>query len=195
MNIRDWKRFKKHLMVISTFIGIFIPIICFFLIPQWDISIEPLSKFGISDETKYLWLAFNQIIALLLFVNNINAIDHMVGEINLFKLKVLKYINIISIFSLSLSGFINMNHTYTHLVFATMFFLFYTAFIFWWGVFNIRYHLKKAIFSIVIALIILSSTYTLQMGYGYGIFEAIFIVSIIIWNIKILGNNDYICKN
>lgn len=187
MNIRDWRKFKKHLMVVSTLIGIFIPIICFFLLPQWDISIEPLSKFGISNETKYLWLVFNQVIALLLFINNLNAIDHMRNEINLFKLKILKHINIISIFSLSLSGFINMNYVYTHLIFACMFFFFYTAFIFWWGVFNIKYHLKKAVFSIIISLLILSSTYTLHMGYGYGVFEVIFILSIIIWNIKIVG--------
>lgn len=185
MNIGYWKKFKKHFMIISTLLGIFIPIYCVFLIPTWDISIEPLSKFGVSTETKHLWFFFTQVIALLLYVNNTNAIDHMLNS-NIFHVKILKWINIISISSLSLSGLINMNFVYTHLLFAVIFFLFYTAFIFWWGVFNIKYDLKKAFFSIFISLLILISTYTIQMGYGYGVFEAIFILSIIIWNIKVI---------
>ena len=184
MYIEYWKKFKKHLILFSSILGILIPIACFFLLPL-DIFEEPLSKFGVSEKTKYLWLSFTQIIAILLYINNINVIYDIYNSISKFQFKILKYINIISILSLSLTGIINMNIKYPHLIFATIFFFFYTAFIFWWGVFNIKYNLKIALFSIIISLLILSSTISIKMGYGYGIFEIIFILSIIIWNISI----------
>ncbi len=184
MNIKYWRKFKKILIIFSSILGVLIPIACFFLIPSLNIFIEPLSKFGVSSKTKYLWLFFTQIISILLYINNLNIISEISESINSLQLSILKYINIISIISLSMAGIINMNFRYPHLIFATIFFLFYTAFIFWFGVYNIRYNLKVALFSIITSLLILSSTLSIKMGYGYGIFEIIFITSIIIWNIR-----------
>lgn len=194
MDIRHWKRFKRHLILLSTILGIFIPILCIYLIPEWNVYAEPLSKFGISKETKYLWLAFIQVIAGLLYVNNTGIITQITEKIGNIRKKILQIINLISITSLSLSGFITMDIRYPHLIFAIIFFLFYTAFIFWWGVFNIKYNLKIAAFSIITSLLILVSTWTIKMGYGYGVFEIVFIISIIVWNIRVsfLNKNKYL---
>lgn len=92
MDIGYWKKFKKHLILFSSILGILIPIACFFILPL-DIFVEPLSKFGVSEETKYLWLSFTQIIAILLYINNVNAISEIYNSISAFQYKILKYTN------------------------------------------------------------------------------------------------------
>lgn len=68
-----WKVVKKYVTWFSIFLGILIPLTCFYLLPV-NIILEPLSKFGIAEETKYLWNFFLQIISILLFINNYNLI-------------------------------------------------------------------------------------------------------------------------
>lgn len=182
-----WSKFRKYLYIISSFIGILIPIFCFYLLPNINILVDPLSKFGIAKETRFIWMFFLQILSLLLYLSNLNSIEKIQKNINTFELTVLTTINIISSVSLSLTGLIDMSIKYVHLGFAGVFFLAYTGFIFWWGFLNIKTNLKHAILSIVIALLILLSSFITigYMAFGYGLSEVIFIILIIYWNMKV----------
>ena len=180
-----WKKVKGYVTWISIIIGIIIPFICFCLLPV-NIILEPLSKFGISEQTKYLWNFFLQLISILLFVNNTNLISDL--EERYLTTKLLDLLKYVISGSLSLTGFITMDIRELHLSFAAIFFLSYTAFIFWYGFLHIKYELKNAIFSMVTSiLIIISSFSTLFMGYGP--FEIFFIFSIIFFNIKMNKKN------
>lgn len=185
MNNKFWKSLKKNLSILTAIIGVSIPIFCFYLLPNINILFDPLSKFGIEQETKFIWLCFMQIIAVLLYINNINNINRIIESINPIQKITLTSLNVISSVSLSLTGFITMDIRLFHLGLATIFFLSYTSFIFWWGYLNIKYNLKIAIFSILSALFIMTSSFITAFGYGYGMFEVIFISSIILWNIII----------
>ena len=187
MNNHYWKVFKKNLIILTAIIGVIIPIICFYLLPSLNILLEPLSKFGIASETKYIWNGFLISLSLMLYLTNDNLIDNIEDKITNIQYKLLTAVNIISSLGLSLTGLIDMKSKLLHLGFATIFFLAYTAFIFWWGFLNIKYDLKKAILSIATSiLIILSSIVTIKgLHFGYGMFELVFITLIIIWNIKV----------
>jgi len=185
MNSKFWKNLKKDLSILTAIVGIAVPIFCFYIIPDINILFDPLSKFGIEKETKLIWMWFIQIIALLLYINNTNHIDKIKHYLNNIQSLVLKSLNIISSLFLSLTGFITMDIRLFHLGFATIFFLTYTGFIFWWGFVNIKYNLKNTIISISSALFIILSSFITTFGYGYGIFELFFISSIIFWNISI----------
>ncbi len=182
-----WSKFRKYLYIISSFIGILIPIFCFYLLPNINILSEPLSKFGIAEETRFIWMFFLQILSLLLYLSNLNSIEKIQKNINTFELTILTTINIISSVSLSLTGLIDMSIKYIHLGFAGVFFLAYTGFIFWWGFLNIKHNLKDAILSISISILILLSFFIIvkYMSFGYGISEVIFIILITYWNHKI----------
>lgn len=183
-NNKYWKNFKNNLSIVSSIIGIMIPIICFYLLPNVNILLDPLSKFGVAKETWLLWLLFIQITSILLYFSNLNIIKKIKDDITIIQFRTLEIINIISSVSLSFTGFIPMDIKYIHLGFAAIFFLSYTGFIFWWGVFNIKYNMKIAIISIITSmLIIISSFSTLQ--FGYGIFELSFIILICYWNLKV----------
>ena len=184
MNNKYWKNFKNNLAIISSIIGIIIPIICFYLLPNINILLDPLSTFGVAKETWLLWLIFIQIISVLLYFSNLSSINKIKDDIKSIEFTILKFINIISSVSLSLTGFIPMNVRYIHLGFAAIFFLSYTAFIFWWGVLNIKYNLKIAIISIITSIIIILTSFT-TIIFGYGLFELTFILLICYWNLKI----------
>ena len=166
--------YRRKIEYISIILGIVIPLTCFFLLPKMDILFEPLSIFGISKETSSIWFIFIQFISITLFALNY-------GRSNL---KTLAVLNTTSSLSLSLVGIIDMNTRFLHNSFALIFFLSYTGYIFWYGYNLIHTNTKSAIMSISISIFIILSSFISIVGLelGYGIFELIFISSIIFWN-------------
>ena len=166
--------YRKYIEYFSIIVGIFIPIVCFLLLPKMNILFEPLSTFGISDETYLLWFVFIQIISINLFLLNYDRS----------KCLPLKTLNALSTVSLSMLGIINMNIRYLHNTLAIIFFLSYTAYIFWYGYSIISHNIRHSIISIIISIFIILSSIVSILGFnlGYGIFEVIFILSIIFWN-------------
>jgi hypothetical protein len=73
---------------------------------------------------------FLQMLAILLYLSNLDSINKIKKNINKFEITILTIINIVSSVSLSLTGLIDMSIKYIHL--GLVFFSF-TAFIFWWG--------------------------------------------------------------
>lgn len=173
-----WKVVKKYVTWFSIFLGILIPLTCLYLLPV-NIILEPLSKFGIAKETKYLWNFFLQMISILLFINNNSLINDF--EEKLLTTKILHLLKIIISVSLSLTGFITMDIRYFHLSFAAIFFLSYTAFMFWYGFLHIKYNLRRSIFSMLISILVIISSFS-TLFIGYGPFEIFFISSIILFH-------------
>ena len=186
MNNRYWKIIKRKLVIFTAIIGIITPIICYYLLPSLNILLEPLSKFGVASETKYIWNFFLVTLSIMLHLTNNDLIDDIKENIVNYQYKLLTVVNLISSVSLALTGLIDMETKLLHLGFATIFFLSYTGFIFWWGFLNIKYDLRKAIASMIISILIILSAITSikYLDFGYGVFEVIFITLIIIWNIK-----------
>jgi hypothetical protein len=75
---------------------------------------------------------FLQMLAILLYLSNLDSINKIKKNINKFEITILTIINIVSSVSLSLTGLIDMSIKYIHLG-LQVFFSAYTAFIFWWG--------------------------------------------------------------
>jgi hypothetical protein len=180
MNIGKWKSFKKILNIVSVILGTTIPIICFVLIDEINLITEPLSKFGVDEKTWLIWVIFTSVLSVMIYFRNRDIISNIEGYYG----KILKVLNILTSSSLMLTGIIDMNYKIIHLTFASVFFLSYTGFMFWWGVSKIKYDLKNSIISIVLSLIVILSTFTfISFNLGYGVFEVIFMVCIILWNI------------
>lgn len=167
-------KFRQILSIISIIIGISVPVFCYIMIPKMDILYQPLSVFGITEQTKYLWFVFIQLLAMNLYFLNIKRSNNI----------VLNVLNFASSISLSLLGIIDMNVHFYHTLFAILFFVFYTCFIFWYGFGQIKKSIKTALKSMILAVFILLSAY-ISLGVlslGYGIFEIIFILSLVYWN-------------
>ncbi len=123
-----WRLIKNSLVIFTAIIVILIPIICFHLLPNINILFEPLSKFGIEPQTKFIWKAFLVVLSIMLYLTNDNLIDDVKENIKIYQYKLLGIINLISSLSLALTGIVDMKTKLLHLSFATIFFFAYTGY-------------------------------------------------------------------
>jgi hypothetical protein len=93
------------------------------MLPNINILTDPLSKFGVQRDTIYMD-GFLQMLAILLYLSNLDSINKIKKNINKFEITILTIINIVSSVSLSLTGLIDMSIKYIHLGFAGVFFLY-----------------------------------------------------------------------
>lgn len=163
---------------ISIILGIIIPIICYFMISDANILNDPLSRFGIEPQTKAIWILFNQLMALSLLSTGIES--NKIIKNTLHK-RILSYLLYPSLICFSLSGFITMDIKYIHLSLAAAFFLLYLGYIFWYGIFS-KIKRITALSSIIVLVCVLSLLISISLKISYGVFEVVFILSVIIWN-------------
>lgn len=177
------RKFKKKFTFFSAIIGILMPILCWMIVPI-DLLKEPLSKFGIEPGTYIIWTIFIQIISLYLFLNYWIFIDSN-KNLSILNKFYLKSLSLFSSISLSLTGLIDMRFTITHIGFAALFFLSYAALVFWTGFLSIKSDFKFAKYSIIISMIMITSSFSIPIIKGLAPFEILFIILIILWNLKI----------
>ncbi len=171
---------------LSIIIGILIPIICYMSIPNISILNDPLSRFGIEPDTKFVWVAFNQLMSLALLSIGIESNTHITIP---YHKKVLDWMLYISIGCFSLSGFITMDIKYIHLTLAGLFFMLYVGYIFWYGI--MLKDRKVTILSMVlVSLCVLALFPTFMLPISYGSFEVVFVSSLLIWNYIMMRYND-----
>lgn len=171
---------------LSIIIGIIIPIICYFAIPNINILNDPLSRFGIEPETKFVWILFNQLMSLALLSIGRECNERITNPLHN---KILKWLLYLALACFSLSGFITMDIKYPHLTLAGLFFLLYVGYIFWYGVF-IKVRRITILSIILVALCVLALFPTFMLSISYGSFEVVFISSVIIWNYVMMKFND-----
>ncbi len=172
---------NKMFMVLRYLIlcgGFITPIFCYNMIPDINILHDPLSRFGVEQSTRFIWLGFILIMGTALLVFGKNANNNILNKTHRYILNLVLYT---AIGSFIMSGFIDMNVRMTHLVLAGMFFLMYVAYIFIFGICAKQYRiLRYAICITIINLLFLIPTFTL--GISYGLFEVVFVGSVLFWN-------------
>jgi hypothetical protein len=159
-------------------IGLLTPIFCYCIVPGISIINDPLSRFGIEENTKVVWLGFIITMALSLLFFGKAANMKIANLSHRTQLNLILYTAIVSFI---LSGIIDMSIRMTHLVFACVFFLFYVIYIIIFGIYSEQYRiLRYAILLGLVNVLFLIPTFTL--GISFGIFEIVFICSVIFWN-------------
>lgn len=158
--------------------GFITPIFCYNMIPDINILHDPLSRFGIEQSTKIIWLIFILIMGTVLLIIGKKANDNILNKTKRYILNLILYT---AIGSFIMSGVIDMSIKMTHLVLAALFFLLYVVYIFIFGIYSSQYRiLRYAICITIINLLVLIPTFTL--GISYGLFEVVFIGSVLFWN-------------
>lgn len=171
----------------SIIIGVLAPIICYLLLPDFNIKNEPLSKFGIHTQTSVIWFWSLILISLGLWLNGEYRIKEM---INNDKWKpILKLLLRVSIVCLLLTALIDMSYHWTHKIVALIFFCVYNLFVFVFGIVRSLSYLRKGMFSVTMGILMLLTSLLVIPFPSYGVAEISFIVLISIWNTKILFKN------
>jgi len=177
----------SYFVILSYFIFIITPIICYLLIDYFDLFKDPLTKFGLSENTNFIWIIFSLFFNLFLYVNS-----KVLLKRNNIKNKILNVILKISLYSLLISTiFINFN--YIHSITAFIYFLIYPFFIFTYGFFIKKRNYKLGLFSIIIsALCLILPIITLYFFKGLGIPEITHSILVLIWSFKLINARNNI---
>ena len=164
-------------------IGIISPIVCYFLLPEFNIKQHPLSYFGIVERTNLLWQVSLILISIGLYVNGNRRIDELIKRKKYhLPIKILLFIACSCLF---LTAIFTLKYNYWHHVFAISFFLVYNFFVFIFGLARSLTYVRRGLFSVTIGCLMLLSSLLLLPFPSYGITEVIFISLVIIWNVTL----------
>ena len=180
---RFWRRVY---LLFSLALGVFSPLICWYMIPEFNPIEKPLSYFGVAEITAWYWNVSLMFIAFAIYLNAKKSLNH---DFN--RLKTVKILNAllgISFVSLFLTAVIPMNYELVHRISASCFFLIYNFFVFFFGISRALKDLKKGVFSIVIGTLMLLSSLLLIPFPSYGVFEIAYTILIVSWNARIFYN-------
>lgn len=166
---------------VSLILGFVIPIVCYLLLPDASLLSDPLSRFGIEPRTQTLWIVFNQLMSIALLMIGNMANEKFEGR----RRKIMNTLLVFSCLNFSLSGMITMDIHIPHLTLAALFFLGYCAYMFWYGKFS---RLSVGVICTILVLFpALAIGITPIMGISYGMFEVVFILSVIVFNTLIIS--------
>lgn len=179
----DVKKLRRIYITISILLGIFSPILCYILLPEFNIIEHPLSYFGVVEKTNLFWQVSLILIALGLLVNGLRAINNFIRRIG-FHI-ALKIILLTSVFFLILTASFSMQYDFWHHLFAILFFLLYNFFVFFFGLIRSLSYVRRGLFSVVIGCLMLFSSLLLLPFPSSGIAEIAHISLIIFWNTSI----------
>lgn len=188
MEYKKIKRLRRTYIIISILVGVITPFLCYFLLPEFNIKSDPLSKFGISTQTSKIWFCSLILISLGLWLNGEYRIKELIKR-EPWK-PVLQLILRLSIVCLVLTAVIDMSYHWTHKIVALLFFCGYNLFVFMFGIVRSLNYLKKGMFSVGMGTL-MSLTSLLVIPFpSYGVAEIAFILLISIWNTRILLKNN-----
>ena len=175
------KKIRKAYFISSLILGILTPSICIYLFPEFDPRTQPISYFGILQNTSLIFLISLIIFAIAIFWNGITIVQKIIKNIR-YKL-LLKILLLISSICLFLTGLIPMNFGPLHKIPALCFFLVYNFFIFLFGIARSRSYVRKGLFSVLIGSLMLLSSLLLIPFPSYGVAEVVYIFLIFLWNV------------
>ena len=187
MNPHRIKFIRRLYIIFSIIVGIVAPILCYSLIPHFNIENDPLSKFGISEETAEIWLLSLMFIAVGLWLNGEYRIDDMIKREKWRPL--LKWMLRVSTFSLLMMALIDMTWHWTHKILALLFFCGYNIFVFAFGVIRSLTYVRRGMFSVIMATLMLTTSLLVLPFPSYGIAEIFYILLIVVWNTKVLAKS------
>lgn len=183
LNIKLLRRFY---LIFCIILGIFSPMYCWYLFPEFNPMEKPLSDFGIQEPTWLLWNSALVFLAIGLFFNAYTSLRYY------FKKRRFRYplkaLLLVSSFSLFFTATIPMSHEVLHKIPAVLFFFTYNLFVFLFGLFRSLKYLRTGIFSMFVGLSMLCSLLLLLPFKSYGVFEIVYFALILIWNSYFLYN-------
>ena len=183
MSISRARFWRRIYIQFSLFLGVFSPIICWYMIPDFNPIEKPLSYFGVAKITAWYWNASLLIISFAIYINAKKALGFYFSK----KLQrtILNCLLIISFFGLFITAIIPMDNVLLHRISASLFFLTYNFFVFCFGVFRSSKDIRKGLFSVVIGSLMLLSSLLLLPFPSYGVFEIVYGLLIFVWNREI----------
>lgn len=183
-SIKRLKRIRRAYVIFSLFLGIASPLLCWYLIPEFNPVTKPLSYFGVVEPTHWLWNMSLLFVAVALYINGRTSIKSSIMKQR--PRKHLTSILLIASSSLFLTSVISMNYDLAHRLSALGFFLSYNLFVFLFGFVRTLKYVRNGLFSITIGSIMLLSSLLVLPFPSYGVFELVYIVLVASWNIVLL---------
>jgi hypothetical protein len=168
-------------LMFSYIIFIITPIICYILIEQFNLFTDPLTKFGLSENSSYLWIFISLFFNLFLYVNS-----KIILKRQNIKQKFLSIILFFSLINLFIST-IFIQYNTIHSLTAFIYFLTYPFFIFTYGFFIKKNNPNVGLFSIgMSSLCLVLPITTLGIFKGFAIPEITHCLLVLFWNIKLI---------
>ena len=184
MSITRARFWRKVYLIFSLILGILSPLLCWFMIPDFNPVTKPLSYFGIAEITAWYWNASLVLIALAIYINAHRTMLKLFSKVK--AKKILHGLLITSALSLIITALFPMDKLVIHRLSATCFFLTYNLFIFCFGALKSRKYIRKGMFSMIVGSLMLLSSLLLLPFPSYGVFEIVYFLMAILWNGKLL---------
>ena len=180
MGISRARFWRRVYLIFSMFLGVASPVICSFMIPDFNPIEKPLSYFGVAELTAWYWNASLIMIAFAIYLNAKKSLRLYFNKP--FNIKILHALIIISFVSLFLTAIVPMDNTLLHRISASSFFLTYNFFVFCFGIFRSLKYVRKGMLSMIVASLMLLSSLLLLPFPSYGVFEIVYGLLILFWN-------------
>ena len=175
--VRFWRRVY---LLFSMSLGVLSPLICWYMIPDFNPIEKPLSYFGVAEITAWYWNLSLIIISFAIYLNAKKSLPMYFIKIK--TLRILRVLIVVSFISLFLTAVFSLNKPLIHRISSTGFFLTYNFFVFFFGISRSLKYLRKGLFSIFIGSLMLLSSLLLIPFPSYGVFEIVYVLLIIFWN-------------
>mgnify|MGYP000022795371 FL=1 len=180
MGVSQARFWRRIYLGFSLSLGIISPLICWYMIPDFNPITKPLSYFGVAEITAWYWNLSLAIIAIALYVNAKRSLPNHFK--NSQHLQILFSLLTLSFVGLCLTAIVSMNHLFLHRISAYSFFLGYNLFVFSFGFFRSRKYVRKGMFSMIIGSLMLLSSLLLLPFPSYGVFEIVYFLLLLFWN-------------
>lgn len=177
---RFWRRMY---LLFALFLGVASPLLCWYMIPDFNPIEKPLSYFGVAEPTFLFWNFSLLLLALGIYLNG-KASFRLHKKV--FYRKVLYVMLLTSAIALVLTAAVSMEYALFHQLVATCFFLVYNFFVFCFGLFQSFQYVRKGMASVVTGSLMLLSSLLLLPFPSYGVFELVYLSLVIYWNAQLL---------
>ena len=180
MSTSKARTLRRIYLMGSLSLGVFAPLFCWYMIPDFNPILRPLSYFGVAELTFWYWNISLLIIASALFINAYQSIPIYFTKPK--QKKLLEILLAISFLSLCCVALVSMENYIAHRIAAYSFFLVYNFFVFCFGFIRSLKYIRRGIFSITIGTLMLLSSLLLLPFPSYGVFEIAYFFLLLLWN-------------
>lgn len=183
MGARKARIWRRLYLGFTLSLGLISPLVCWYLIPDFNPITKPLSYFGVAELTAWYWNLSLLILAYGLYTNANRSV--CAGFKKPHQRKILHTILLIAIVGLCLTAVISMDYQLMHRISACAFFLVYNFFVFCFGYLKSRRYVRTGIYSMCVGSLMLLSSLLLLPFPSYGVFELAYCLLLLVWNVHL----------
>jgi hypothetical membrane protein len=186
MGITQARFWRRIYLIICLLLGAVTPLVCWYMIPDFNPIEKPLSYFGVVAHTSFIWNATLLVLAVGIYLNAQASFKAYFRKRRYRRfLRVLLWAAVCFLF---LTAIVDMEHSLIHKLSAALFFITYNFFVFCFGLLRSLKYVRKGLFSVVIGSLMLLSSLLLLPFPSYGVFEIAYLSLILYWNSILLYN-------